>query len=117
MAGGKKAKRGGTAKKKQLSNASLPTERNTAFIETHGESKRVLPREIRDTIYRYLLLGSNVKKQRNRELWDTKGLADYYCFDVSILRVNRAIHTESERQISTRRLYSRYPADSCRHSV
>jgi hypothetical protein len=79
MAGGKKAKRGGTAKKKQLLDASPPIERHTAFIETSGGSDRVFPREVCNTIYRYLLLGHNAKKQRASELWKSKGFADYYC--------------------------------------
>ena len=68
MAGGKKAKRGGTAKKKQHPNISPPIVRNTAFITTPGGHERVFPREIRNVIYRYLLLGRNVKKQRESEL-------------------------------------------------
>jgi hypothetical protein len=96
MAGGKKAKRGGTAKAKQMSNTSPPTERNTAFIEASGGPERVFPREVRDTIYRYLLLGHNVKKERGSELWKSKGMADYYCFELNILRTNKAIHAEGE---------------------
>lgn len=91
MAGGKKAKRGGTAKNKH---ASPPIERHTAFIESSGGLERVLPREVRKTIYRYLLLGRNVKKQRGSELWNTKGFADHYQFEVNLLRANKAIYTE-----------------------
>lgn len=94
MAGGKKAKRGGTAKKKQLADASPPIERHTAFIETSDGPERVFPREVRKTIYRYLLLGSNFKQQRGSEMWNTKGFADHYQFEVNLLRANKAIYTE-----------------------
>jgi hypothetical protein len=98
MAGGKKAKRGGTAKRKQALNASPPIERITAFIETSGGCERVLPREVRNTIHRYLLLGRNVKKQRDSELWNAKGWAYHYCFEVNILRANKAVYVEGEHR-------------------
>ena len=94
MAGGKKAKRGGTAKQKRAL-----SERNTAFIETSDNSKRVLPREVRDKIYRYLLLGRNVKKQRDSELWNAKGWAYHYCFEVNILRASKAIYAKVRVEI------------------
>lgn len=47
MAGGKKAKRGGTAKKRQLEAAASAIERNTAFIETSDGPERVFPLEVR----------------------------------------------------------------------
>jgi hypothetical protein len=97
MAGGKKAKRGGTAKQKQALNASPPVQRNTAFIEATGGSERVFPREVRNTIYRYLLLGRNVKGQRDSEVWNAKGWAYHYCFEVNILRANKAVYAEGER--------------------
>lgn len=98
MAGGKKTKRGGTAKQRQALNASPPTKRNTAFIETASTSERAFPREVRNQIYRYLLLGRNVKKQRDGELWAEKGWADHYCFEVNILRANKAVCAEGERR-------------------
>lgn len=98
MAGGKKAKRGGTAKQKQALNASPPIQRNTAFIETASTSERVFPREVRNTIYRYLLLGRNVKEQRDSEVWNDKGWAYHYCFEVNVLRANKAVYAEGERR-------------------
>ena len=97
MAGGKKA-RGYAAKQKQHQNASPPIERNTAFITTPGGRERVFPPEVRNTIYRYLLLGRNVKKQRESELWNSKGWADFYDFEVNILRVNKAVYAEGKRR-------------------
>jgi hypothetical protein len=116
MAGGKKAKPGGTAEQKQAVNASPPTQRNTAFIETAGASQRVFPREVRDAIYRYLLLGRNVKKHRDSGLWDTKGWADYYNFEVNILRANKAVYAEGKRRAPDLSLHSGHFADLCRHS-
>lgn len=98
MAGGKKAKRGGTAKERQTMNASPPIQRNTAFIETASASERVFPREVRNQIYRYLLLGRNVKEQRNSELWNDKGPAYNYRFEVNVLRANKAVYAEGERK-------------------
>ena len=109
MAGGKKAKRGGTAKQKQA-----PSLRKTAFIETSDNSKRVFPREVRNKIYRYLLLGRSVKKQRDSELWNAKGWAYHYCFEVNILRANKAIYAEGESRDLSKP--STHPADLCPHS-
>ena len=114
MAGGKKAKRGGTAKQKQHPNASPPIERNTAFIATPGGHERVFPREIRNKIYSYLLLGRNVKKQRESELWNTKGWADFYNFEVNILRVNKAVYAEGKRRGLDSTLFFRHTANLCR---
>ena len=100
MAGGKKAKRGGTAEQRQALNASPLVQRNTAFIETAGGCERVFPCEVRDAIYRYLLLGRNVKKQRDSELWNEKRRADHYCFEVNILRANKAVYAEGKRRNS-----------------
>lgn len=47
MPGGKKAKRGRTAKKKQAEAAVTAVKRNTAFIETSDGPDRVLPIEVR----------------------------------------------------------------------
>jgi hypothetical protein len=116
MAGGKKAKRGGTAKQKQALNTSPPIERNTAFIETSGGCERVFPSVVRNTIYRYLLLGRNVKEQRDSELWNVKGWADFYCFEVNILRANKAVYAEGELCVVDLRLHSRPSADLCLHS-
>ncbi|KAM0713199.1 hypothetical protein Q7P35_000651 [Cladosporium inversicolor] len=92
MAAGKKAKRGGTAKLKKALSV-----RNTAFIETSEGSKRVFPREVCNNIYSYLLLGCNVKKERDSELWNAKGWAYHYCFEVNILRANKAIYAEARK--------------------
>lgn len=97
MAGDTDAKRSGIAQQQQNANASPPTQRNTAFIETADASERAFPREVRDTVYRYLLLGRNVKKHHDSELWNTKSWADYYSFEVNILRTNKAVHSEGER--------------------
>jgi len=115
MAGGKKAKRGGTAKQKQSHNTSPPTQRNTAFTENSGASARVFPREVRDVVYRYLLLGRNVKKQRDSALWKTKGWADYYSFEVNLLRANKAINAEGKRSDLRLNYFSRHIADLCLH--
>lgn len=109
MAGGKKAKRGGTAKQRQALNASPPIQRNTAFIETASTSERVFPHEVRNTIYRCLLLGRNVKEQRDSEVWNDKGWAYRYCFEVNVLRANKAVYAEGERRDPPRP--SRPPAD------
>lgn len=116
MAGGKKAKRSGTAKHKQALNASPPVEHNTAFIETSGGCERVFPVEVRNTIYRYLLLGRNVKKQRDSDLWNAKGWADFYCFEVNIVRANKAVDAEGELRGVDPSLHSRHSADLCLHS-
>lgn len=114
MAGGKKA-RGYAAKQKQHRNASPPIERNTAFITTPGGHERVFPPKVRNTIYRYLLLGRNVKKQRESELWNTKGWAEFYDFGVNILRVNKAVYAEGKRRTLHSNLHSKHAANLCRH--
>ena len=98
MAGGKKAKHGGTAKQRQSMNTSPLLQRNTAFIETASASERVFPREVRNQIYRYLLLGRNVKEQRDSELWNEKGWAYHYRFEVNVLRANKAVYAEGDRK-------------------
>lgn len=102
MAKGKKVKRhnGGGIKQKQAAlidgTPSSPTERNVGFIETPGGPERVLPPEIRDKIFRYLLVGVHVKTQWEPQLWKTKGYADYYRFEVNVLRVNRAFYAAAK---------------------
>ena len=50
MAGGKKNRRGGTAKKKQTELAQAEIKRNTAFIQTSDGPERVLSLEVRKVI-------------------------------------------------------------------
>jgi hypothetical protein len=51
---------------------------------------------VRKKIYRHLLLGRHVKKQRDSKHWTAKGIADYHPFEVNVLRANKAIYAEGE---------------------